>query len=606
MKILLFFYLLFLSNRILFIIYFHERYSAYNREQLTISFLYGLRYDTAMALLLTIIPAFFIMIQYLSECKLSKTFLNVYLIVTLILNCFCLAFDIGIYDLSQIHLNFRILHYIKFLSHGIQFSDSKLNAVYYSMLFAQVVFGILLLWWLFYKLKIGKYRRKPLWLITAFTACTIFFGFYKASHSELFSTNNIFDPDSENLVDLSTNVLYNIGREYLRGENARHKNPYQFREMKQAAAIVNNMKLQRKDSVTKLFKTDRPNIVLFMLESFTADVIAPLGGDTGVTPTLSAIIKDGLLFSNIYSPGYRTDQGLACLLNGFPAIPDFSIEMDTKKSRQLPFITHNLMKAGYNTNLYYGGDLDFANMKTYFKQTGIQRLNDSHSFPKHANDPKWGVHDEYVFLKQAREAAFMPAPFFSMIISLSSHEPFVLPIQPKFPGKDLIAKFKNCCFYTDQSIGKYFDSVKNTAWYKNTIFVFVADHGHNFPRNRRLNEQGRFHIPMIIYGKPLKQAYRGATMEQLGMQNDFSSTILSQLKIPHDEFSWSNDLMKTPRNDFVYYCFDSGMGWIDKEVNMKMDLSSGTTKIYSGDHAAGQQEKAKAYLQTLFNKYVSY
>jgi len=84
---------------------------------------------------------------------------------------------------------------------------------------------------------------------------------------------------------------------------------------------------------------------------------------------------------------------------------------------------------------------------------------------------KWGAHDEFVFRKQAREISQKEQPFFSVILSLSSHEPFEVPMKPQFPGDDVPSKFKSCCYYTDKSIGEYLKSVSAESWYKNTLFI---------------------------------------------------------------------------------------------------------------------------------------
>jgi len=138
----------------------------------------------------------------------------------------------------------------------------------------------------------------------------------------------------------------------------------------------------KKDSVISVLTTNRPNIVLFVLESFTADVFEALGGEKGVTPNLDSTLHHGILFNNIYSQGYRTDQGLADVLSGFPATPNFSIMMQPEKYPKLPFLPKILSDAGYHNSFYYGGELDFANMKAYLLQSGISDLHDKSSYSK--------------------------------------------------------------------------------------------------------------------------------------------------------------------------------------------------------------------------------
>src|SRR5262249_9820524 len=150
----------------------------------------------------------------------------------------------------------------------------------------------------------------------------------------------------------------------------------------------------------------------------------------------------------------------------------------------------------------------FANMKSYLIDGGMQHIVDKDDFIASQMSAKWGAHDEFVFERQAKEMKTAQQPFFSVILSLSSHEPFQIPIPSKFPGSADSLLFKSACYYTDQCIGNYFRSVKNEDWYKNTLFIIVADHGHRLPRNRGFGDPGRFHIPLIMFGDVTKPEYR--------------------------------------------------------------------------------------------------
>jgi phosphoglycerol transferase MdoB-like AlkP superfamily enzyme len=369
---------------------------------------------------------------------------------------------------------------------------------------------------------------------------------------------------------------------------------------------VSQLYSAKKDSVIPVLTTDHPNIVLFVLESFTADVFEALGGEKGVTPNLDSVIHHGLLFTNIYSQGYRTDQGLADVFSGFPATPNFSVIMQPEKYPRLSFLPKILAGTGYHNSFYYGGELGFANMKAYLLQSGISDLHDKSSYTKDEMNAKWGAHDEFVFRKQAKEAGGEQQPFFSVVLSLSSHEPFQVPMVMKFPGDDLPSKFKSCCYYTDHCIGAYLQSVSKSEWYKNTLFIFVADHGHILPRNRRPDEPARFHIPIIFYGDVLKPEFRGAAISNIGMQCDLPATILSQLKLPHKQFQWSNDLLNFYRNNFAYYSFDAGIGFINDHGSMRYDFSDAKPDISGKDFSQTDVDEGMAFLQELFGEYVSF
>src|SRR5690606_2251773 len=99
---------------------------------------------------------------------------------------------------------------------------------------------------------------------------------------------------------------------------------------------------------------------------------------------------------------------------------------------------------------------------------------------------KWGVHDHIVFQRALQECDTARLPFFKVILSLSSHEPFDVPMVPKFPGRDGESLFLNSCHYTDRSIGEFMIRAKASAWWNNTVIIFVADHGHAQPGSKKL------------------------------------------------------------------------------------------------------------------------
>ncbi|MGB3075343.1 MAG: LTA synthase family protein, partial [Chitinophagales bacterium] len=406
------------------------------------------------------------------------------------------------------------------------------------------------------------------------------------------------------LNDAAVNTVWNAGKKFMQDNKSLYTNPYRFLPKNEANDLVKTLFTVQKDSTISVLTTTRPNVVLFLLESFTADVVDALGGEKGVTPNLDSLIQHGLLFNTIYSQGFRTDQGLADVLSGFPAQPNFSIIMQPEKFKHLNFLPERMAANGYHTSFFYGGEAAFANMKAYLLAAGIEKITDKNSFSADEMNAKWGAHDGYVFQKQATDISSERVPFFSVILSLSSHEPFEVPMETKFPGEDAAAKFKNACAYTDQSIGEYFERVKKEEWYQNTLFIIVADHGHLQPYNRNPREPARFHIPLIFYGPVIRESFRGTKISNLGMQSDLPATLLAQLKIPYREFAWSNNLLNPFRNNFAYYTSDDAFGWMTDNGSMLYDSKNNT--IQNHHLSETEMKSGKAYLQTLFDEYISY
>ena len=139
--------------------------------------------------------------------------------------------------------------------------------------------------------------------------------------------------------------------------------------------------------------------------------------------------------------------------------------------------------------------------------------------------------DEYVFSKQLADLKTEQQPFFSVLLTLSSHQPFEVPLAntPFDNGNSLPQQFKKAAYYTDYCLGNYFKEAKKQPWYAKTLFVLVADHGHRLPLERDMNMPESRRITLLFCGGALKNEYQGKTVEKIIAQTDLPAIILSQL-----------------------------------------------------------------------------
>jgi len=609
----LFFYWLvvFWLQRLSFIIFFHDYFSGQTFSGIIATFFHGFKLDLSAICYIVTIPIFVLMIQQFFRFNFFKVFLFTYSIIVLLVAGFISVFDMGIYHDWHTHVNYRAINYLNYVYEASAFSDPHEDNQLTTIMIVQVVVGIVLLILFFRKSQFrfpwSKYSFLPGAISFIIIFPLLFLGMRGGRQLIPINESSAYFSSSKILNDAAVNVTWNAVKKFTDNKASLQSSPYQFMPESEAEDLVKQLYIPKKDSVISVLTTDRPNIVLFVLESFTADVFEALGGEKGVTPNLDTVLHQGILFTNIYSQGYRTDQGLACVFSGWPATPNFSVIMQPEKYHGLSFLPKELADAGYHNSFYYGGELDFANMRAYLLNAGISNAHDKSDYPANEMNAKWGAHDEFVMKKQASEISNEQQPFFSVILSLSSHEPFQVPMAPQFPGDDIPSKFKSCCYYTDHCIGNYLQSVKNEPWYKNTLFIFVADHGHIYPRNRKFDEPARFHIPIIFYGEVVKPEFRGKEISNVGMQMDLPATILSQLHLSNKDFPWSNDLLNFYRNDFAYYSFDSGIGWVNDHSSFQHYFESKNT-VYQSDpeDSTAWLNMSEAFLQRLYGEYISF
>jgi phosphoglycerol transferase MdoB-like AlkP superfamily enzyme len=359
---------------------------------------------------------------------------------------------------------------------------------------------------------------------------------------------------------------------------------------------------EHSDSTTRLFKIKKPNVILFILESFTADAIEPLGGIKNLTPNLNKLASEGILFTNFYASGDRTDKGVVSVLSAYPAQTLNSISKFPAKAEKLPYLTREMNKLGYASSFYYGGDINFANFRSYLTNCQFQALITYDDFSSDDGEPsKWGYHDHLVLNRAYEEIDSSQSPFFKVILTLSSHEPFDVPMEPIFKSIQEDSLFLNSIHYTDKSIGTFIDSAKKSNWWHNTVILFVADHGHRQPGNKELKDKKRFRIPFIITGGAIKG---DTVISTFAGQTDIANTLLAQLDKPRKEFRFSKNIMAPDVKQFAFYFFNNGYGYVAPGKYIVYDHTA-KQFVEKAGATADDLDKTKAYQQTMFSDFNS-
>lgn len=371
--------------------------------------------------------------------------------------------------------------------------------------------------------------------------------------------------------------------------------PEEERKERYAALTAHNNLPMNDVDTEKLLTTDRPNILIILMESFTANVIEAVGGEVGITPNLNRLSREGVTFTNMYANSFRTDRGIVAVLNGYLAQPTTSIMKYPAKSQTLPSIAKSLGEQGYTADMLYGGDINFTNMQSYFFSSGYSQITADRDFPLSSRLSKWGANDDITFthLYESIKDRDEKAPWLSTFLTLSSHEPFEVPYH------HLEDPYLNSVAFTDSCIGSFVDKLKELPVWKNTLIVLVSDHGYRYPSSLTDYEPRRFHIPMIWLGGAVKEP---TVIETYANQTDLAATLLSQLGLPHDQFIFSRDILAPGYPEYSFYTFTNGFGFIDSTGISVYDNESNKPLIENP--AAGSEERlnrGKVLLQTLYD-----
>lgn len=293
--------------------------------------------------------------------------------------------------------------------------------------------------------------------------------------------------------------------------------------------------------VTQNDKTQRHNIILVTIESFSAKYMGSNGDPGNLTPNLDQLRKESLYFNNFYATGTRTDRGLEAITLSIPPTPGRSIVKRVGRESGFASLGQQLNHVGYDSVFVYGGRGYFDNMNAFFSGNGY-RVVDQSSVDEAEIQFKnaWGMSDEDLYqqtLKLADENFANQKPFLLQLMTTSNHRPYTYPEGridiASGDGRDGAVK------YTDYAIGKFLEAARKKAWFDDTIFVFVADHTAGSAGKEDLPIRN-YQIPLFIYAPKLIPAREES---QLASQIDLAPTVLGLLKLNYESTFFGRNLL---------------------------------------------------------------
>ena len=338
---------------------------------------------------------------------------------------------------------------------------------------------------------------------------------------------------------ISDQLAFQLVRNNLKEENARF--------------LANDFSIKRKikDSLDSDLK---PNVVFILMESMSASFMTEFGNEKKITPFLDSIANESLFFKNVQATGNRTVRGMEAVTLSIPPTPGQSIVKRPNNSN-LYTISNVFKSKNYQCNFFYGGDGYFDNMNAFYGGNGFDIydrgrgsvLSDKIKTTRHNIDDNevtfenaWGICDEDIYnkmIKVADEYHKKKKPFLNFVMTTSNHRPYTYPENkiniPSGTGRDGAVK------YSDFALQQMLKKVKNKPWFKNTIFVFVADHCASSAGKDEIDVEN-YHIPAIIYGQNLIQPQK---VTKLCSQIDVFPTLFGQLHWSYTSNFFGTDVL---------------------------------------------------------------
>jgi len=568
--------------------------------ELSGTFLSGIRLDISTTGYYMIIPLLLIIPGIFFNGNWYRNFLRWYTYILIVFSSIIIVSDANLYSYWGFRMDYTPMMYLKTPGEAMA-SVSALMLVLY--LFAIILISLfsIYLYNKFIDKQFDSFERVGLWVPGVFFFLILLgaliipirggFGVAPINAGTVYFSKNMF------LNHAAINAVWNVGTSAFTQKPV--KNPYVFGEQGTRQSLVDSL-MADKGVPLKVLNNERPNIIFLVLESFSGYLIGPMGGDSLVTPEFNRYVKEGILFSEFYASGPRTDKAMPAILNGYPAQPAQSIIKEPKKSQTLPSLVRILNENGYNSSFWYGGEINFANFNSFVIGSGFNEIITRNNFDPSDFNSKWGVHDHILFEALKDSMSSVQEPFLKVILTLSSHEPYDVPMENVFAGSDVITKYKNSVYYADKTVGSFLDWAKETDWWENTLVVMVADHARIYDDMPNF-KQYVFRIPMLWIGGAL--AKKGFTIEKLGSQTDIPVTLLNQLGIGCI-FPFSKDLLSDKSKSFAFYTYNEGFGFITDSSAAAFDLKSRTPVMSEGKEPLSAENNGKAYLQVLFDDYL--
>ncbi|MEQ7801529.1 sulfatase-like hydrolase/transferase [Pedobacter sp. ASV1-7] len=613
LRFFIFWLLFFFIDRLIFILIYHDKLTTVPFKETAATFYHAIPLDLSMTAYITVIPLLSYIFWLLNGRKVVEIkWISIYNLVLVFVCSVLSVVNFNIYREWGSKVNAKATSFaFNSPTEAMASSASSPIGLSISLLILLFVIGFFLQRYVVSR-KLS-FTKSPIWL-RAILCLFLLFGNFLLIRGGLRGspiTQSMGYFSKEQLLNnASVNTEWNLISSVLASKMTKN-NPYLYLDSKEAENKIKDLYTPAKDSTIHILNTNRPNIVLVIIESFTADLTKTLGNEDDITPHFDTLINKGVFFSQIYSAGNRTDKGLIGTLAGFPTLGTGSIVKWPEKMQKLPAISQSLFNNGYKTSFFYGGESEFDNYKAFILSHNYQKLVDKNNFEGNHMKTSWGKYDEVVFNRMLNELNREKQPFFSTILTLTNHEPYFLPGVPKFGKADNIAKFKSTSYYTDSCINAFLTNAKKQTWYKNTLFVFVADHGHSLPKNNsEVFSPQRYHIPLLFFGDVIKDEFKGRKFDNVGSQIDIAATLLSQMNIPTQQFTWSKNLLNPYSKSFAFFSWDNGMGFIDNQQCVTFD-NVGKMVLYNSndkniDQTSITLNYAKSYLQTVYRQFIEF
>lgn len=425
--------------------------------------------------------------------------------------------------------------------------------------FVIVWFTILMAFWIFLykKVKVEEQKLEKKWKYFVFSVlnlcivAALVVGGIRGDFKHSTRPINLVDANRHVKNPLQANVVLNSVFSFFRTMNTNN-----FREVH----FVNEDFIEKNIQPYKMYPREnvepKPNVVIFIIESFGKEYSGAFNKNTKIknfvsyTPFFDSLATHSLIATNAFANGRQSIHGMSSVLAGIPSLKD-AFTSSPYSNQKIQSIVSVANEMGYDTSFFHGapngsmGFLGFGNILGFKHYYGKTEYNNDADF-----DGMWGIWDEPFFQYFAKTLNAKKNPFMATMFSVSSHHPFKIPEKYKGKFKKGPLEIHEPIGYTDFALKKFFETAKKMPWYKNTIFVVVADHTNQIAYPEYEKAMNRFAIPILFYSPNPKYQLKGEITEP-AQQMDIYPTLADLMGYNKKIRSWGRSLVSEKKENYL-------------------------------------------------------
>ena len=546
----------------------------------------GFRFDSMITCYLLLFPFLLLSVSYLFDIRKQWIYrlLSIYFVLVLTLELLICAADIPYFKFFNARLTSAVFLWANNFKDMMAFVFSDVSFYPFILLF---VFGSWLFVWITLRVQKfffqkenafydGRFKKAIIFILSA---TLLFWGLRGGNKLKPLSIREAFFTNYSFVNQLCINPVNSYVDSYQAFKLNYLENDAAINQAKKwlgATSSAFDSPVAREVAFPE--PAVKANVVLIMMESMSADRMQHFGCKKNITPYLDSLMEVSLSFTNMYTAGIHTHNGIYGTLFSFPSLMNEHPMANVQSSNQLfAGMPGTLKNNGYQTLFFCTHEEEFDNMGYFLRNNGMEQIYSRKDYPPNQTVNNWGVSDEYLFefaFNKLNESSHKKEPFFATILTISTHPPQELPKNTLFKPKSNDV-FDQVYEYADWAIADFMKKAAAQDWYNNTVFLFIADHGVNLESSYDMPLSFN-HSPFIIYAPWLIK--KAESINRPGLQMDVFPTLMGLLRIPYINNTMGIDLVKETR-PYAYFCQGDKLGCLNERYFL-IKRKSGSESLY--------------------------